>query len=136
MWLFYRSSFHYLKSNSDRSLPTTKLESYENCVDAYKCNRRGARIYSFLEFSTDQIVIRTNDLEENIWNVYPNPASNWINIQRTAGNQAEQLQVFNSQGQLILSQSIIENLQLNIENWTPGFYVFRVGQKTARIIKQ
>ncbi len=62
--------------------------------------------------------------------VYPNPASNYTNIELTENlkNNAE-LKIYNSLGQLVLCKSLIKGkkqISIELDNLNPGIYLFEV----------
>ncbi len=73
--------------------------------------------------------------------LYPNPASTSIGIQSMVNNQWSLVSIYNTQGQLVLTTSNINNQTLNIENLIPGLYYLHlqsaegVGVKKFEVIK-
>ncbi len=69
--------------------------------------------------------------------VYPNPATNIVNIELPDQQELLPVFVYNLSGQLI--KSIVPqnaNLSINTESWVPGMYIIRHGDKSARFIKE
>jgi hypothetical protein len=70
--------------------------------------------------------------------IYPNPATNILYIQNR--NSIENIRIYNTQGKLIdikLNISIINHneLKLNIENFTSGVYIIKIGNSSKKFIK-
>lgn len=67
------------------------------------------------------------------FNMYPNPGINEVTIQLASGTEiqvANQLRVFNAQGQLMIQRNDLEDqetLTLDVANWQPGMYRVMVG---------
>lgn len=78
-----------------------------------------------------------NDLKkDNIYNFYPNPVSDILNIK---GLENKKLEIYNANGQL-LEKRIIEGDKLNVEEYKPGMYIIKVNDSkenyTTKIIKK
>jgi ELWxxDGT repeat protein len=65
-------------------------------------------------------------------NIYPNPATNQINV--LGLKTGEWIQVYNMQGQLVLTHQV-ENAALSIstENWTSGLYLLKSSSQSSLI---
>lgn len=63
--------------------------------------------------------------------IYPNPAQDYLNI---SSEQNGQLQVYNQQGALIVSQSFYGQAQLDLSDWTAGLYFVQLNGKSQRLI--
>jgi gingipain R len=79
--------------------------------------------------------IANNVIAQSI-NVYPNPASDKINIESPVA--IEQLQIINSFGQVVVQQQtgLATSMQLNIESIAPGLYTILVQTKSGIIAKK
>ena len=66
-----------------------------------------------------------NDYLSNKFNLYPNPATNVVNITNNENMVVKQVMVYDITGKLISIQSFNEQreIQLNIENWASGTYL-------------
>ncbi len=76
----------------------------------------------------------SNNLEQTEWNVYPNPASNYIYINYVGNKEIEaQIQIINLIGVTVWNQNNInldnlESFALNVENiLNPGIYLILMG---------
>ncbi len=87
------------------------------------------------------IVISAEENKVHEFMLYPNPASTSIGIQSMVNNQWSLVSIYNTQGQLVLTTSNINNQTLNIENLIPGLYYLHlqsaegVGVKKFEVIK-
>lgn len=95
------------------------------CVEEY---RHGVSINSsFREFtylaSACQTTTTTDNLNKNTLKIFPNPANNFIQLHiEHSGISSNQIQIFNSFGQLVESLNHVENQKLDVSNWPEGFY--------------
>ena len=71
-----------------------------------------------------------NDLENAQLKVFPNPTYNFLQIQSQGLYQQGRLEVYNLQGQLIISQQVDANTELNVSDWPASSYIGRVITKT------
>lgn len=75
----------------------------------------------------------------NDYNIYPNPASNFVSIV-SCGNETSDLKItlFNIQGQLILNQtfSIEKSMILNVENISKGMYLLKIESNYKSVTKK
>ncbi|WNB17222.1 cadherin domain-containing protein [Marivirga arenosa] len=73
---------------------------------------------------TDEIITKSKDrLNNNLFNIYPNPASNQINI--LIGNMISEtgkLYIYDNYGKLLIEREIIENTIIDINNLKSGLY--------------
>jgi hypothetical protein len=58
----------------------------------------------------------------NAWSISPNPASDFISVNGTAGENAE-LQMFDLTGKLVLSQTVISGQQVSVAELPVGVYL-------------
>ncbi len=96
---------------------------------------------------TQSVNICTGLFHENITsgiNIYPNPAKGILNIENNlliTKNDANTVQIFNSSGELILSEPLNSKLsQINISSLKGGLYLINIkidsAIKTCKIIKE
>ncbi len=86
---------------------------------------------------TNSLKTPTYNISENYINIYPNPASNTINIKYDSN--ISKIEIFNQQGQLILMNR--NNKSINISELQLGIYLVRVSNDegvigTQKIIKK
>ena len=74
---------------------------------------------------TVEETLGANDLSQNEFKIYPNPAQNIVNV--VAKSNMDKISVYNISGQLILQQAINDvKAQLNIANLSQGTYFLKV----------
>lgn len=83
--------------------------------------------------------LNVSDLSASDFSYFPNPAKDVVNFQ--SKKDVKSVEAFNLAGQKVLSNSKLNNSQVNIHSLTPGTYVFKVtlegGQiETFKIIKK
>ena len=65
------------------------------------------------------------ELSEAGYNLYPNPATDVVIIERTEGLPAK-IDVYDMTGRIVLSTTTSDNpIQIDVSQWSPGEYVFR-----------
>lgn len=115
LWVFgdgnSSSSIHLTHSYSSAGNYTVKLITYsKGCVDT----------------NSQNITIAVTDLNENLnqkkWIIYPNPASNYLNIQGPDDGLAT-YSIYTVNGSLILRT---QNRKIDISKYTKGIYVLKI----------
>jgi cytochrome c peroxidase len=90
-------------------------------------------------FTNDSIIVISPTLSIAINNsevefkVYPNPSSDYINLQYGNNLSGSTIQIFNMNGQLVKSELITSRIDLT--GLQKGTYLMKVGSQTKRIIK-
>ncbi|PKP36777.1 MAG: hypothetical protein CVT98_07080 [Bacteroidetes bacterium HGW-Bacteroidetes-15] len=74
-------------------------------------------------------------ISSEFFGIYPNPANDQITIQLKTEVRVK-LDVFNLMGQLVHSQHITNNEEINITNWAKDIYVFRVVTPNGIAVKK
>ena len=93
------------------------------------------------KYSFNAVGIDESEFDSN-FPLYPNPASNKINIEFEKEEQLVNLQIVNVQGQNVFSKEYqnTKNIHLNIEGFTSGFYFAKIitggEQKSIKFIKK
>lgn len=88
--------------------------------------------FSF-EFTNNAVSVNEVESLNNI-NIYPNPASSAINV--TAEN-LNSIKVYNAVGQLIYAENATSNnIMIDAQNWTNGFYYFTVETTDGNKVSQ
>ena len=117
------------------TLPITELTYVDDASDltpGYYCYRVSSIFTSetdMCEASTMDSCVLVTGIGENHqvagFNLYPNPAVNYVNI--TSGDQMTRITVYNSLGQLIKDEIVKTNkYELNTASYTSGVYMVRV----------
>ncbi len=74
------------------------------------------------------------------FSVFPNPATNQINIKTTAKLVGTFYTIFDNMGKMVLSGQLnAENTLIELDNLSSGIYLFRIGennQQTFKVIKE
>lgn len=81
------------------------------------------------------IVSETTGIENNEYgaiSIYPNPTKGIVNI-KTANDALPLVNVYSIAGNLLLSESAN---QINISSFPKGIYIFKIGNKHLRVIKE
>lgn len=58
--------------------------------------------------------------------IYPNPASDFINIEVTAGNQESHFELFDLNGKLLMSKSVSNSDQIKLQTFKNGIYPWKI----------
>jgi hypothetical protein len=101
----------------------------------------GSREMFLAKYSFNPVGISENDIYSNI-SLYPNPASNNINIEFENQEQLVNLQIVNVHGQSVFSKEYhnTDNIRVDIEGFYSGIYMTNIitpnGQKTFKFIKE
>ncbi|MBK8927463.1 MAG: T9SS type A sorting domain-containing protein [Crocinitomicaceae bacterium] len=65
--------------------------------------------------------------EEIVYSVYPNPASDQLNIKLNTGGNAVQLKLFNIMGELVMKTQLVEgNNTVSLNDLTNGIYFYSI----------
>jgi hypothetical protein len=126
------------------------LKTWEVSLAAYA----GQSVYiSFLHNSDDDNFIAIDDilvkgtysaaginnLNSNIYNIYPNPTSNTINIDIDNSSDITSIEIYNAIGQRIYHTNNFKN-QIDISEFQSGVYFLSIetlrGRTTKQIIKE
>ncbi len=68
------------------------------------------------------------------WSMMPNPSSTEVRFMGLSANQTAKALVFNTMGQLVLSQSISPDQPLSVAGLGAGLYIVRVGGQQQRMV--
>lgn len=83
----------------------------------------------------NSISASVNEIEQNNFSVYPNPASDVMNITTTV-NEKFSVTIFNSMGELIYAADKIADCQLPIANWNKGLYLIEIKSDKYCLVKK
>lgn len=94
----------------------------------------GAYIYAgisngCLNSSVAQMVVGVNELNENTFSVYPQPADQEIFFSNV--NELKTVKAFDATGKLVMLENNVTNV-LNISTLSPGFYVLHVTNRDGK----
>ena len=82
-----------------------------------------------LNSSVAQMVVGVNELNENSFSVYPQPADQEIFFSNV--NEPKTVKAFDSTGKLVLMENNVSSV-LNISTLSPGFYVLHVTNRNGK----
>ena len=79
-----------------------------------------------------------NNIENKNFNIYPNPANNFVNIEiQNNKNENTLIEIININGQVVYSKTINNNSQLiNLSEYSPGVYHIRVNSVIKKFVKK
>ena len=98
--------------------------------------------YDNINFSAQNTVpvvtVGTDEVLANSFNLYPNPANNVVNITNNENRLVNKIEVYDTTGKLINSQSFNEQteLQLNVENLASGTYMLHLKTNEGTAVKK
>ena len=131
-------------SNEDQDLPDM-IENYmdyssESCQNMFTMQQVGV-MRAALRECRNQLLTNAEELNSSVGTelqLYPNPASNWLNISLQIETSSKaQVLLRNSQGQVTLDKSVrldMGTAQLNISDLSPGLYFVEVSAEQRRSI--
>ncbi|MEM6801159.1 MAG: lamin tail domain-containing protein [Bacteroidota bacterium] len=102
---------------------------------ARKPNGTGNFVMSDPTFNaSNNVTSREPEIAEEDFLVYPNPAQSLLRIQIDAAELRDELYIYNTMGQLIMTKEI-NSTELNIEtsSWAEGLYIFQYKGLSRRI---
>src|SRR5690606_39429125 len=78
--------------------------------------------------SVPAYVLNNENFLVNKFNIYPNPASNLVNITNNENMYVKEVAVYDTTGKLISTQNFNEQteIQLNVENLASGTYMLHL----------
>ena len=126
----FNASYTFLKDNRlyERESKVWRKYSYDDSSKEYTDNWLQNRL-SFLDEYFQINVLNTLDFIENDskLSVYPNPASEWINLQLASTQKKHSYQIYTMQGALVESGALqYPNTKLDISKLSYGLYLLRV----------
>lgn len=71
-------------------------------------------------------VLKVNDTKTNSLKIYPNPTSDFINIQNVENTKYTKSEIFSMEGRLVYQTKEIINHQINVSNLPKGSYILRL----------
>src|SRR5690606_24611504 len=83
-------------------------------------------------------LLSTNNFLSEKFNLYPNPASNVVNITNNENRLVNQVAIYDTAGKLIKTQSFNDQteLRLNIENFASGTYLLHLQTAEGTAVKK
>jgi hypothetical protein len=119
---------------ADISPYTTTLPANTKYVAIKYMTNWGDRLF-VADFSIIPIYdAATQGLISNQVFVFPNPVKNELKITNYELRDGEMIQIYNTSGQLVETRRAVSSI--NISNLPNGTYIVKVGNKTAKIVKE
>ena len=79
-----------------------------------------------------QYGLSVNDIDDDLFVIYPNPFDNQLVIKM---NGAMVIEAFNTLGQKVTSAEAHDEISLNTSNWESGIYLIKINGKTVKLQK-
>ncbi|MFZ4784368.1 MAG: T9SS type A sorting domain-containing protein [Flavobacteriales bacterium] len=92
----------------------------------------------FNQFQCPSEVSTLEIIEETSLSIFPNPASDMVNIQYEQGLQPEVLVIYNAQGQVVFHQKWNKGqttLQISVDDFAPGIYFIQNSNQRLVVIQ-
>lgn len=93
-----------------------------------------AGVYQALDMS----VLSVEDVDFTVVSFYPNPTSKSYRVHSQLNKQNLELRIFNSNGSIILEQTVSDGEEIDVEYFAPGIYLLKLysnHSKTRNIYK-
>lgn len=144
----YADSFEWSISN-----PYWQLGGSNNSTNTLQITTGGISVLSVFGINScgispttslqivSSISIEEINIMENI-NIYPNPISQFVNIENNSNKQVNNVQIFDGNGKLVAEKEMDENtIQLDLSSFANGVYIIKLWDSnkvlgTAKIVKQ
>lgn len=106
-----------------------------NYVDPQGCTNRAVR-----PIFVDPCGTSVDEVAQNNWKVYPNPAHDVLRISAKGWEQNSELFVYSAEGKCVYQSLLLTDITLNVQNWASGVYSLRIqnNERTERfnIVKE
>ncbi|SFN85936.1 Por secretion system C-terminal sorting domain-containing protein [Paenimyroides ummariense] len=116
------------------------LSSTANIINASQMDHKydNIKITRLKTVPTNIIALSINEQLAQSFNLYPNPATNVINITNSENISVKQVEIYDITGKLINSQNFNNEteIQLNIENLTSGTYLLHLHTNEGVAVKK
>lgn len=77
----------------------------------------------------------TENIEDIIWKIYPNPASENVTVEFLNNILVKKIVVYDATGRLIKTMEITSSHQFNVTDWPAGFYYIRIANAPKQAFK-
>jgi hypothetical protein len=104
--------------------------SYGRLPNGYGAFTSMNTTYNFDNNPTNTIPALTN---KTLLSAYPNPASTYLKIQVDG---RKNIDIYNSVGQKIISQHVINGTMFSTTNWANGIYILKCGNDYLKVVIQ
>jgi len=124
---------------SEINLIGSYVNSQTNPVLSYIHNRYdNIKLTAINEVPPEIITLSVNEQLAEKFNLYPNPASNVVNITNNENMYVKEVAVYDATGKLISTQNFNEQteIQLNVENLASGTYLLHLKTEEGTAVKK
>ena len=87
-----------------------------------------------------QVGITEEDIDQQNFNIYPNPSDSQINIDYDLeGNKKGVLEIYNMEGQLIEQKSLgdfFDKVMLDVSEYTSGTYIVKIQTDNGEVLSE
>jgi hypothetical protein len=81
------------------------------------------------------LITGVEDIDSDMFRIYPNPSSSVINIESTIGIKG--IQIFNNAGQLIIDKSVnVNHHQINVSQFEKGIYYIKLETAEGKVLQK
>lgn len=119
---------------------TYALNTYSNTTIriAIRCQSQNRYMFMVDDFLVQSSNLRTNDVLANKFSVFPNPASNVINVTSSDAIGVNQIQITDLNGRVVKDVMFdgVSELQVNIGDLTTGMYMMNIMSEEGTAVKK
>lgn len=114
-------------------------DNITNYVSSEYCSYYNAAFtgaVAYINKVENNLVTNTTETKANTFQVFPNPAQNFVTIESTS--QQAQFVIYDSLGRLVTEFTVIGKQQIDLTEWTTGVYEVKnlTNQTSKRFVKQ
>ena len=88
-----------------------------------------------LYFDLRSFIVGVNELLENRFQVYPNPASSYLKLLNDDGKSVE-IKIYDSMGRLVAAQELSVQGGVDVSRLSAGVYYLKAGEQVVRVVKE
>jgi hypothetical protein len=129
----------YLWSNSQTSSAITVFPQTETTYTVTGSNNGCTATTTITQLVDECTGIKNHAISSNLLSVYPNPSSGIFTIKNKEKNRALSVECYNSQGLKIITQLIVSDSQIDLENQPSGIYYLKISNggpwKLIKVVK-
>ncbi|MEQ8517590.1 MAG: T9SS type A sorting domain-containing protein [Cytophagales bacterium] len=119
------------QANAESYIVPNQTGTYHAVMkNAFGCTQNSDSLFVIASFQ--------NDISNKL-KIYPNPTNNYIRFESDL-TKSTTIDIYDIRGKFIRQQTMKEELILNIANWTPGIYIYKIesvnGIFNGKFIKQ
>lgn len=85
-------------------------------------------------FTNSTIGIDESNEDENLTVIYPNPAENFIVIDNILDNNNYKANIYNINGQILMSTTVNAGTVINVSNLASGYYIIKLTSETKSFV--